>query len=73
MRSARRMFLKVNGKERSFEEGDLSILKLIDILEVKGPMVAVELNGRVVKKESYALELLKEGDVVEILELVGGG
>jgi len=33
----------------------------------------VEKNGRIIDKEHYATEVLKDGDVLEIARFVGGG
>ena len=35
--------------------------------------IAVELNGDIVPKATFAQVILKDGDVVEIVSFVGGG
>ena len=35
--------------------------------------VVVELNEEIIKRETYDTTVLKDGDVVEILQFMGGG
>lgn len=35
--------------------------------------VAVELNGDIIPKTQYAETILKDGDIVEVVNFVGGG
>ena len=35
--------------------------------------VVVELNEEIIKRETYGTTVLKDGDVVEILQFMGGG
>lgn len=64
----------VNGKE--LEVGDsISLLELLNTLnmEVKPVGFAVAVNEEVVPKSKYGEYTLKEGDKVEIVNIVGGG
>ncbi len=64
--------LTVNGKPRPIEESvDLETYLLSFGLNFQ--FVAVGYNGEVVKKESFASLMLKDGDVLEIVRPVGGG
>jgi sulfur carrier protein len=67
------MVIRVNGKERELEAADLSVRGLLDLLGVRGSMIAVELNREIVKKDRYGETLVRDGDSIEILQLVGGG
>lgn len=40
---------------------------------LRGDRVAVEVNGAIVPRSSYAQHLIEPGDVVEIVSFVGGG
>jgi sulfur carrier protein len=64
--------VKVNGEELRLPEG-ASLASLLQRLEVSNPRVAVERNREIVPKSEYSSTLLAEGDVLEIVELVGGG
>lgn len=61
----------VNGKEEKYEKQSLE-----SFLKQKGfklEKTVVELNEKVVKKADYGQVILKEGDRLEVLSLVGGG
>lgn len=67
------MQLVVNGETRDIEPAPGSIAGLLDALAVPRTQVAVELNGSVVPKREHEGHPLKNGDVIEIVTLVGGG
>jgi sulfur carrier protein len=67
------MVVRVNGKERDLDAAQMSVRGLLDLLGVRGPMIAVELNREIVKKDRYVETLVRDGDSIEILQLVGGG
>ena len=50
-----------------------TVAALIDHLELTGRPVAVEVNRQLVPKRQHAEQTVREGDVVEVVTLVGGG
>ncbi|MFN4012430.1 MAG: sulfur carrier protein ThiS [Aquificaceae bacterium] len=64
----------INGKEREVKEGT-NLLSLLEELrvEVRPVGFAVAVNEEVVPKSKYKDYILKEGDRVEIVNIVGGG
>jgi sulfur carrier protein len=66
------MRLIVNGEAREFPDGT-TLSELLRGLGVERNPVAVELNRRVVPRESHEATTLREGDRLEIVTLVGGG
>ena len=71
-RALRVIVLQVNG--RSVElDGPTSLLTYLEKLGVNARAVAVELNGAILERSAYADAKLDEGDVVEIVRMVGGG
>lgn len=66
------MKLQVNGETKELSPGH-SVRHLIDSLGLQGKPVAVEVNKRVVRKKDHEIATLREGDVIEIVTLVGGG
>lgn len=62
----------VNGKEREVAE-DTSILELLNELDIKTQGIAVELNLEIVPKGRFGETILKEGDKIESVRMVGGG
>jgi sulfur carrier protein len=66
------MQILVNGESRSVgPRTDLPAL--IDELRLAGRRVAVELNGSIVPRSTWAQVLLAEGDRLEIVHAIGGG
>ena len=65
------MKLTVNGKEMDFEKS--TVQHLIEHYNLKSGSVVVEKNGAIIKRERFAVEGLKDGDVLEIVRFVGGG
>jgi sulfur carrier protein len=66
------MQIEVNGEQREVADG-LTIAGLLTQLEVKQPHVAVEVNLEVVPRARHAETVLRPGDKLEVVTLVGGG
>ncbi len=66
--------ITVNGEERKIEK-DLTVMELLKVMNIKFREVglAIAINEEIVPKSEYATRKLKEGDRVEIVQLVGGG
>ena len=64
--------LQINGKRVELEAAT-PLLDYIERLGVDPRAVAVEHNGDIIERDRYAATLLREGDVVEIVRMVGGG
>ena len=62
----------VNGKERTFDEG-MTLSKMISALNLNVMGMIIERNLEVVSKSEYDKMVLKNGDKVELIRLVGGG
>jgi thiamine biosynthesis protein ThiS len=65
------VIVKVNGQDQALPD-DADIHALLALHRLTPDKVAVELNRRLVRKESYNT-ILKESDQVEIVTFVGGG
>ncbi len=66
------MKIRVNGDPVELESA-LSILQLLERLEIDPRRVAVEHNLTIVKRDRYASTTIGEGDEIEIVNFVGGG
>ena len=64
--------LQINGRRVELD-GPTSVLAYLEKLGVSPRAVAVEHNGVIVERSAYAESKLDEGDVVEIVRMVGGG
>lgn len=69
------MQLEINGQPRSFSEltDSSSVLDLLTLLGLKGDRVALERNGDIVSRSTWAETRLTHGDKIEIVHFVGGG
>ncbi len=66
------MNITINGEQKNVPE-HVTILGLLEYLQIQHRRVAVELNEMIVKKDRYALTGLKEGDSLEVVSFMGGG
>jgi sulfur carrier protein len=66
------MNIFVNGQSRYVDDGT-TVAALVQSLGVKQPHVAVELNLEVVPRARHGETLLRDGDRLEVVTLVGGG
>ncbi len=66
--------ITVNGEKRDLER-ELTVEELLKKLDIKVREVgfAVAINEEVVPKSEYTKRKIKEGDRIEIVQLVGGG
>jgi thiamine biosynthesis protein ThiS len=66
----------VNGKPRETDAGAQREMPLLDFLaahDVNPKLVAVAINGDVILKSTFGDAVVREGDAVEIVRMVGGG
>lgn len=66
------MKLRINGEAREVPDG-LTVRALLDLLELRGERIAVEVNTEVVRRARHTEHRLTDGDEVEIVTFVGGG
>ena len=64
--------LHINGKDVQLDE-PTPLLVYLEKLGVSPRAVAVELNAVIIDRDAYATTTLAEGDIVEIVKMVGGG
>lgn len=68
----RQMRIIVNGEPRQMPNGATAD-KLVEMLELRGRRLAMEVNGEIVPGSMHPACRLNEGDRVEIVHAVGGG
>jgi sulfur carrier protein len=66
------MQVEINGQPRDVTDGT-TIAALLSELDVAQPHVAVEVNLEVVPRARHAETVLRPGDRLEVVTLVGGG
>jgi sulfur carrier protein len=66
------MEITLNGTPRDVPDG-LTAAGLIELLEMTGQRLAMEVNGEFVPRSQHAEHLLRPRDRVEIVRAIGGG
>ncbi len=66
------MKLTVNGQEREYFS-PLDGAGLLAALDIPASTVVVELNGEIIQRKNFLTHALNDGDVLELVTLVGGG
>ncbi len=66
------MQIILNGKEHQLA-GPVPVEALLKDLGQDGGRLVVELNATIINQELYSATMLKEGDILEVVRLVGGG
>jgi sulfur carrier protein len=64
--------LTVNGKQCRLP-APLSGAALLAELDINASTLVVELNGSIVRREDFLALELQDGDVLELVTIVGGG
>jgi thiamine biosynthesis protein ThiS len=66
------VLIKINGAESEIADG-LSVRDLLNERKMPGKAIIIELNGELVKRESWDSLKLNSGDHLEIIGIIGGG
>ncbi len=66
------MNIQLNGKPKEIPE-TTTVASLLDLMNIRSEVVAVEVNLDVIPRERRGEKALKEGDEVEVVRFVGGG
>ncbi len=66
------MNIVLNGEAESVPS-DLTAASLIELLELGGKRLALEVNGEIVPRSRYGIYRLQADDRVEIVHAIGGG
>ncbi|HBF4019135.1 TPA: sulfur carrier protein ThiS [Clostridioides difficile] len=64
--------MKINGKEIEFEK-DLTVIDLLNKYNLKSDRVVVEVNLEIIEESNYNTYVLKDEDIVELINFIGGG
>ncbi len=64
--------IRINGETRRFPAGT-TLATLLDAMGLAGKRIALERNGEIVPRSTFASQALAEGDALEIVVAVGGG
>lgn len=64
--------MKVNGKEKTLQS-EISLSDYLQSENYNPNHIAIELNGEIIRKESYSQTILTNTDTLEIVQFMGGG
>ncbi len=62
----------LNGENKEIES-KVTLDRLLDLFSLPKQRVAVELNKAVVRKQDWEMIHVSDGDMIEVIHLVGGG
>jgi sulfur carrier protein len=62
----------INGNTVELDQ-PMTIHQLLETAYVPPNYLAVEINANVVPRENHAVQMVNDGDCVEVVTLVGGG
>lgn len=62
----------INGQPDEAIEGK-TVAQMLALKKFRAALVAVEHNGKILKKDEYDKTVLQSGDVVEVVSFMGGG
>jgi len=66
------MKVVINGEEKAVPD-QITVAGLLEHLELAKMRVAVEINKQLVPRRDHVDHSIKNGDIIEIVTLVGGG
>lgn len=61
----------INGEK--FEKDEIVLLDYLETNRINPKRIAIEMNGEILPKSQFNEVVLKSGDIVEIVNFVGGG
>ena len=64
--------ITINGKKRTLPK-EASIALLLEELQLNHQPCAVEINKKLIPHQKHSKQAIKDGDVIEIVTIVGGG
>ena len=72
MNNLKKIKIQLNGNSYQLTSS-CNLKKLLKLLRKDNNKVAIELNGEVANKKKYNKIFLKQKDIVEIVQFIGGG
>ena len=66
------MHITLNGEAYPLQDGQ-SVAELLEVLQLAGKRLAVEVNEAIIPKSRHTTHRLQAGDRVEIVHAIGGG
>jgi sulfur carrier protein len=68
------MDITINGKKESIDKNEITVFELLKVKNIKMPeMVSVQVNGDILRRNTFDSTLVRENDEVNFLYFMGGG
>ena len=67
------MKLIINGEIKEFNEKNITLDKVLKILNLDDKVMAAAVNMSIVKQDNWGSYILSDMDKLELLDFVGGG
>ena len=64
--------IQINGRKKLIKQ-NFSVFDLLKKYKINRTKVAIELNGKILPKNKYNVTKLKDQDIVEMVQFIGGG
>ena len=64
--------IQINGRKKLIKQ-NFSVFDLLKKYKINRTKVAIELNGKILPKNKYNVTKLKDQDVIEMVQFIGGG
>lgn len=61
-----------NGKRKELP-GEMSVSHFLELLSISPQIVVVELRGEIVHRPEYDAAIIRDGDHLEVVRMMGGG
>lgn len=62
----------LNGEEKEVNK-ESTVKDILELINIKSPMLVVEINLEIIPKEQYEFYQIQNGDKLEIISFFGGG
>lgn len=66
------MIIHINGETETVTDG-LTLASLVEQKDLLGKRIAIEVNEELITRNDFANHTLQDGDLVEIVQAIGGG
>jgi len=67
------MNLRINSEDVHIPETITTVTMLVEHFKLKSPFVIVEHNHEIIERDLHAATRIADGDVIELVQFVGGG
>mgnify|MGYP001302125529 CR=1 FL=1 len=64
--------IQINGRKKLIKQ-NFSVFDLLKKYKINSTKVAIELNGKILPKNKYNATKLKDQDIIEMVQFIGGG